>query len=86
MRGLEGRAPVPTALALVLTGRAGRQPGGGGTTTCFSLFLFFRALITVLSSELPNEAVWISCCSGFPRPLRASITLGACQVGRQVLW
>lgn len=24
----------------------------------------------MLSSELPNEAVWISCCSGFPRPLK----------------
>lgn len=41
----------------------------GAPPPAFPCFVF-RALITVLSSELPNEAVWISCCSGFPRPLK----------------
>lgn len=43
--------------------------GVGAPPPAFPCFVF-RALITVLSSELPNEAVWISCCSGFPRPLK----------------
>lgn len=68
--GLEGRGSSPSCLALGTNRpRRGQPRLGGAPPPAFPCFVF-RALITVLSSELPNEAVWISCCSGFPRPLK----------------